>query len=54
MESALQVLKDGGATLTDVNFPTLGKFGDAEFEVLLYEFKDGLNRYLAGASQRMR
>ena len=47
LETALQVLKDGGATLTDVNFPTLGKFGDAEFEVLLYEFKEDLNKYLA-------
>lgn len=47
LEAALKVLKDGGATLTDVNFPTLGKFGDAEFEVLLYEFKEDLNKYLA-------
>jgi amidase len=48
LEAALEVLKDGGATLLDVNFPTLGKFGDAEFEVLLYEFKEDLNKYLAG------
>ncbi len=47
LEAALQVLKDGDATLVDVNFPTLGKFGDAEFEVLLYEFKENLNKYLA-------
>ena len=48
LEAALAVLKNGGATLVDVNFPTLGKFGDAEFEVLLYEFKEDLNKYLAG------
>jgi amidase len=47
LEAQLQILKDGGATLVDVNFPTLGKFGDAEFEVLLYEFKEDLNKYLA-------
>jgi amidase len=47
LETQLQVLKDGGATLVDVNFPTLGKFGGAEFEVLLYEFKEDLNKYLA-------
>jgi amidase len=47
LEEQLKVLKDGGAILIDVNFPTLGKFGDAEFEVLLYEFKDDLNKYLA-------
>ena len=29
------------------NIPTLGKFDDTEFEVLLYEFKADLNKYLA-------
>lgn len=47
VETQLQVLKDGGATLIDVNFPTFRDFGDPEFEVLLYEFKAGLNKYLA-------
>lgn len=47
LENQLQVLKDGGATLFDVNFPTLEKIGDPEFEVLLYEFKADLNKYLA-------
>ena len=48
IEPNLQVLKDGGATLIDVQFPNLQKFGDAEFEVLLYEFKADLAKYLAG------
>jgi amidase len=48
IEPHLQVLKDGGATLIDVTFPKLSNFGDAEFEVLLYEFKEDLNKYLAG------
>jgi amidase len=47
VEPHLQILKDGGATLIDVQFPNLNKFGDAEFEVLLYEFKADLNKYLA-------
>lgn len=47
IEPQLQVFKDGGAILVDVEFPTNGKFGDAEFEVLLYEFKADLNKYLA-------
>jgi len=47
LEEQLKVLKDGGATLVDVNFPTLNEFGDAEFEVLLFEFKDDLEKYLA-------
>jgi amidase len=47
IEPHLQTLKDGGALLSDVKFPQLEKFGDAEFEVLLYEFKADLNKYLA-------
>jgi amidase len=46
-ERALAAMKASGATLVDVKIPTAGQWGDAEFEVLLYEFKDGLNRYLA-------
>ncbi len=48
VEPHLQVLKEGGATLIDIEFETLSKFGDAEYEVLLYEFKEDLNKYLAG------
>jgi amidase len=48
IEPHLQALKDGGATLIDVEFPKLQGFGDAEFDVLLYEFKEDLNKYLAG------
>ncbi|HTG44284.1 MAG TPA: amidase [Verrucomicrobiae bacterium] len=48
IESALLQLKSSGAELIDpVEIPSFGKFGDAEFQVMLYEFKDGLNRYLA-------
>lgn len=48
IEPQLKVLKDGGATLIDVTFPKLSDFGDAEYSVLLYEFKADLNKYLAG------
>jgi len=48
IEPHLQSLKDGGATLVDVEFPKLRSFDDAEFDVLLYEFKEDLNKYLAG------
>jgi amidase len=47
MEGALDAIKREGATLVDVKFPTLGKFGDAENDVLNYEFKTDLNKYLA-------
>ncbi len=54
IEPQLQVFKDGGATLIDVEFPTFGKFGDDEFEVLLYEFKADLNKYLAGRNSKYK
>lgn len=46
MESQLEIFRTGGATVVDVTIPDFGKFGDAEFEVLLYEFKADLNNYL--------
>ncbi len=52
IEPLLQTFKDGGATLIDVEFPTFNKFGDDEFEVLLYEFKADLNKYLAGRNSK--
>ena len=46
MEEALAAMKNEGAVLVDVKFPTLDKFNSAEFEVLLYEFKADLQEYL--------
>jgi amidase len=47
MDSALEAMKAAGATLVDVKIDSLGKYGDAEFQVLLYEFKADLEKYLA-------
>jgi amidase len=47
LERALTALRDGGAELIDIELPTRNQFGDSEFEVLLYEFKADLERYLA-------
>ena len=47
INNALEAMKQAGARLVDVKFPTLKKFGDAEFEVLLYEFKADLEKYLS-------
>ncbi len=48
IESQLGILKELGAELVDpVRFETRDQFGDAEFEVLLYELKTGLAEYLA-------
>ena len=48
MESTLEVMKKQGATLVDpVEITTLGKFGESEFLVFMYELKADLNAYLA-------
>ena len=48
-DRALGAMRDAGAVLVDpVNLTTVGKFDDAEGTVLDYEFKAGLNAYLAG------
>jgi amidase len=47
-DKALDVLRGAGATVIDpCNVPTVGKYDADELTVLLYEFKDGLNAYLA-------
>ena len=48
-ERALATLRAQGATLVDVEIPTAGQWDEDEYQVLLYEFKDGVNRYLAGS-----
>ncbi len=54
MEAALAVLRERGAELVDPANLTLPPECDAnELLVLLYEFKDGLNRYLAGISPHL-
>ncbi len=49
IEEALIALKGLGATLVEVEIPTLGKFDEAELDVLLAEFKADLNAWLASA-----
>ena len=45
---AVTAMRSAGAAIVDpVELTTAGKFDDAELEVLLYEFKDGLETYLA-------
>ena len=46
-ETAIAEMKKQGATIVDpANIATLGTFDDGEFEVLLFEFKTDLNKYL--------
>jgi amidase len=52
IEEGLAALKELGAVLVDVEIPSLGKFDEAELEVLLFEFKADLNQWLANAAPR--
>ena len=58
-ESAMEVLKKAGAVIVDpADIPTMAQFGtdkpgaDAAFDVLLHEFKAGLNKYLAALGSK--
>jgi amidase len=47
LRQAVAVLKAQGATIVEVDVRTaVAPVGEAEFDVLLYEFKDGVNKYL--------
>ena len=49
INEAIEVIKRLGAEVIDpAELPNNGKYGDSETEVLLYEFKADLNKYLAG------
>jgi amidase len=48
-EHAIAAMKAAGAEVVDAEVAGYDKWGDAEYSVLLYEFKDGLDAYLADA-----
>jgi amidase len=53
VEEALRVLKAQGAVVVDpAEIPTAAQLEDCEFEILLYEFKDGLNAYLKSSGAK--
>ena len=53
MDEAIAAMRAAGAVIVDpANVATAGKFDDSEFEVLLYEFKAGVNAYLASLGAR--
>jgi amidase len=56
-ERAIESLRTAGAVIVDpANVPTVGKYDEAELDVMLYEFKAGVNAYLAerGSSVSVR
>ncbi len=55
METAIAEMKRLGAVIIDpADLPTHGKFDDSEFEAMLYEFKDGIDRYLASTKPNVQ
>lgn len=55
LEQALEVLRSKGATVVEVEImQKIGKLSESEFSVLKYEFKDGLNKYLAQANGKVK
>ncbi|MEI9912845.1 MAG: amidase [Bacteroidota bacterium] len=55
IKKAIDTLKQQGAEIVEIEyFDAIGKLGDAEFEVMQYEFKDGLNKYLAASNAKVK
>ena len=55
MDDVLQQLRDLGAELVEFdNFPKVKGVGAAEFEIMLYEFKCNLNKYLGNLSEKVK
>jgi amidase len=55
MKNAIDVLKQLGATIVDpADMATTGKYDDSEQEVLLYEFKTDINKYLSGLNASVK
>jgi len=54
-KEALDTLKSKGATIVEVDlYKQLKEIGKNSFTVLLYEFKDGVNKYLSEANSKVK
>ena len=54
-KAAIEVLKSQGAKIIEIELQkALSEMGNAEFLVLQYEFKDGVNKYLAAANAKVK
>lgn len=54
-KTAIDVLKQQGAIVIEIELKkALNDLGDAEFTVLQYEFKDGVNKYLSSANAKVK
>ena len=54
-KEAIELMKTLGAEIIEIDIlKSLSRMGNAEFLVLLYEFKDGVNKYLAVANASVK
>jgi amidase len=54
-QKAIELLKQQGAEIVEVEvLKQTGAGSDAEYTVLQYEFKDGVNKYLSGANAKVK
>jgi amidase len=55
LKLALNQMEQAGATIVEVEFMSkTSEFGKAEFEMMEFEFKEGLNKYLSTSNSRMK
>lgn len=55
LRAAMTTMEAQGATMVEVDITgPLKLLGNAEYQVLLYEFKEGLNKYLASANGKVK
>jgi amidase len=55
LEQAINLMKQQGATVVEIEYlDKINANGNAEFDVLKYEFKYGINKYLSAASSPMK
>jgi len=48
MVHAVKQMIAAGAVIIEIDAPRSREFSDASYQVLLYEFKDGINKYFTG------
>lgn len=51
MNAAVEFMKGAGAEVVEIEFPLPAGASAASFQVMLYEFKDGLNKYFASLGE---
>ncbi|QRR03882.1 amidase [Dyadobacter sandarakinus] len=54
LQKALEQMRSAGATIVEVEYMKSEDLGEAESTLLQYEFKDGLNKYLANSNAKVK